>query len=177
MPSLLDKTKWLITKTRSFRCGESQEAAKLGGKKLSRLNYSAISKQRRAFIINRVMTDNIFIFHTNPAVLIKDMVTYRRNGMDIITTKTKEQALRMGSQWWHTFPKQSRSLSVWGRGLVGIVWVTRRRGWVNRRGTKETHAGCFDTKKKTLLPLKSKWAEVRSSVQTQAHATAHESNP
>lgn len=41
--------------------------------------------------------------------------------------QTKKWALRTGSQGWHKFPKQPASVGTWGRGLVGILWVSLQR--------------------------------------------------
>lgn len=106
--------------------------------------------------------------------------------------------------WWHigeseAFDKRNAKFKLkkmpwgWGHGdgtnsqSSQPVWVPEveslweyfgsvlRRTWDNRWRTNEPHAGCFDTKKKILLPLKPKWADARSSFQTHTHATAHES--
>lgn len=59
-------------------------------------------------------------------------------------------ALRMGSQRWHKFPKQPASMGTWGRGLVGILWVSlKKKGEITDEEQTRPTQGVLTQKRKT----------------------------
>lgn len=108
---------------------------KLGGKKLSHLNYSAIAKQS---ILNKQSNDKYFFyFLTNTAVLMKESVLAYVHYLhdDIQETFLKMEILKFklqmrsenGIAGMAQIPKAPGQHGYLKAALVGILWVSAKK--------------------------------------------------
>ena len=67
-------------------------------------------------------------------------------------SKIQKWALRMGSQGWHKFPKQTASVGTWRRGHVGILWVSlKKKGGITDNAQTGPMQGVLTLKRKSLF--------------------------